>query len=106
MYFNEICGDRALVDNMLDVLIRLAPLVNELATLEPFNVDDLPNERLKEFKQLEELALVSLRNKKTCALQRQRLVKIIQRESRSASSPKRQICLSAYEPILRCNSSK
>lgn len=88
-------------NNILDVLIKLAPLVKLLAELEPVDVADLPKEYANDLKQLENLGLVFRRNSRSCALQKQRLLKLIERETRSVSSVKREMCFSAYSSVLQ-----
>ncbi|MBA3992655.1 MAG: hypothetical protein C0469_03950 [Cyanobacteria bacterium DS2.3.42] len=95
-----------MTNDILDVLLKLAPLVNLLAKLEPISASDLPQEHHGDLKQLENLGIVYRRNSRNCALQKQRLIKIIRRETQFALPLKREACLSAFSPILNSEESK
>lgn len=64
---------------------------------------DLPEEHLAGLKLLENLGIVYRRNSRGCALQKQRLAKLIERESRYVPSVKREMCLSTFSRVLQLN---
>lgn len=64
---------------------------------------DLPEEHLAGLKLLENLGIVYRRNSRGCALQKQRLAKLIERESRYVPSLKREMCLSTFSRVLHLN---
>jgi hypothetical protein len=99
-------GMTYLTSDLFDVLIKLAPLVKLLVELEPVNASDLPAEHMNDLKQLETLGLVFRRNSHACTLQKQRLIKIIERESRYVSTAKRSMCLSAYSSLIQLKESQ
>ncbi len=96
-------GEATLTNDILDILIKQAPLVIFLAEREPVYLSDMPEEHLAGLKLLENLGLVYRRNSRGCALQKQRLVKLIERESRYAPSLKREMCLSTFSRVLQLN---
>ena len=85
---------------VIDVLLTLAPTVRWLSDVEPINAADVPAEHIASVKQLENMGLVYRRNCRNCSLQRQRLVRMLKRESRYAGAEKQEQCLSAFAMIL------
>lgn len=92
-----------MTNDILDVLLKQAQLVNLLAEQEPVNVADLPEEHLAGLKVLENLGLVYRRNSRGCSLQKQRLAKLLERESRYVPSLKSEMCLSTFSRVLQLN---
>lgn len=86
--------------DILDILLSLAPTVVWLDEAEPIHMQKVPAEHSTRLKQLENLGLVYRRNSHSCGLQRRRLIKLLTRESLSATSEKRSQCLSAFARIL------
>lgn len=85
---------------IIDVLLLLAPTVSWLSEAEPVNFFDIPEAHLGAMKRLEVLGLVYRRNARSCALQKQRLIKMLKRESRYVTAEKQEQCLSAFAMIL------
>ncbi len=85
---------------ILDVLLKLAPTLNWLNEAQPINAMDIQSEHLCGLKQLETMGLVYRRNRLSCSLQKQRLLKMLKRESQSATEEKQGQCPSAFSLIL------
>jgi len=87
-------------DKILDVLLQLAPTINWLFDSEPICAALVPPEHLGRMKQLENLGLAHRRNARNYELQRERLIKMLKRESQYASEDRRTRCLSAFASIV------
>ena len=85
---------------ILDVLLKLAPTLNWLNEVQPYNAVDIPAEHQWGFKQLETMGLAYRRNSRTCGLQNQRLLKMLKRELQFATADKQGQCLAAFSLIL------
>ncbi len=87
-------------NRMLDVLFKLAPTLNWLNDVEPVHDSKIPEEHAEGMKQLENLGLSYRRNNHICALQKQRLFKIIRNEFQLAEHDQQIKCISAFGTIL------
>lgn len=85
---------------ILDVLISLAPTIEWLIEVEPIPMREIPKANLIKVKQLENLGLVYRRNSRNCALQRQRLAKLLEREIQQVSSERKEQYLCAFSSVL------
>lgn len=91
--------------SMLKVLLDLAPTVVWLEELGAINFSKVPEAHIVPLKKLEALGIVYRRNARTCELQRQRLVKILNRETQNASPSLREACSFAFGSLLTRNMS-
>jgi len=81
--------------------LRLAPTMNWLSSVEPIAFSEVPQEHAAGIKQLEALGLVHRRNARTCALQRERLKKMLQHQIRQAGEEQKERYSSAFGAILQ-----
>jgi hypothetical protein len=88
-------------NRIIHVLLPLANTVSWLNEVQPIAVRLIPDEHLEALKQLEFLGLIFRRNRTTCALQTERLIKLLKRENKLAPVELQHRCAIAYEFIFR-----
>ena len=85
---------------LLHALLPLANTVDWLNQVQPVAVRLIPAEHTRALKQLESLGLIYLRNRTTCALQKERLIRILKRDIQVAPPSLKRSLMSAYQFIF------
>jgi len=90
---------------LIHTLLPLANTVSWLNEVQPIAVSSIPIEHTEALKQLESLGLTYRRNRTMCALQRERLIRLVIRESKLAPIELQNKFISAYQFILSAETS-